>query len=62
MSRAQLEKALEREAQSDDDYEAEQQEKRARLLRGPAAQACVSATGARASSDVPPKLRCSGGR
>ena len=61
MSRAQLEKALERDAQSDEDYEAKQQEKRARLLRGSAAPASVSATGARASSDVPPKLSCSRG-
>ena len=61
-SRAQLEKALVRDAQSDDDYEAEQQEKKARLLRGSAAPASVSATGARASTDVPPRPRCLGGK
>ena len=62
MTRAELRAAQEKDDQSDEEYEAQQQEKRARLLRGPAAQASVSATGARASSDVPPKLSCSGGR
>ena len=62
MSRAQLEKVLERDAQSDDDHESEQQEKKARLLRGSAAPASVSATGARASADVPPRPSCLGGR
>ena len=55
MSRAQLEKALERDAQSDEDYEAEQQEKRARLLRGSAAPASVS-------TYIPPRPSCLGGR
>ena len=62
MSRAQLENAWERDAQSDEDYEAKQQEKRARLLRGSAAPASVSATGARASTDIPPRPSCLGGR
>ena len=62
MSRARLENAWERDAQSDEDYEAEQQEKRARLLRGSAAPASVSATGARASTDIPPRPSCLGGR
>ena len=62
MTRAELRAAQEKDDQSDEDYEAQQQEKRARLLRGPAAQACVSATGARASSDIPPKQSCLGGR
>ena len=62
MTRAELRAAQEKDDQSDEEYEAEQQEKRARLLRGPAAQACVSATGARASSDIPPKRSCLGGR
>ena len=62
MTRAELRAAREKDEQSDEDFEAQQQEKKARSLRGPAAQACVSATGARASSDVPPKLSCLGGR
>ena len=62
MTRAELRAAEEKDVQSDEEYEAQQQERRARLMRGPAAQASVSATGARASSDVPPKLSCSGGR
>ena len=62
MTRAELRAAREKDEQSDEDYEAQQQEKMARLLRGPAAQASVSATGARASSDVPPKQSCLGGR
>ena len=61
MTRAELRAAQEKDDQSDEEYEAEQQDKGARLLRGPAAQASVSATGTRASSDVPPKLSCSGG-
>ena len=62
MTRARLRKALERDGQSDEDYDAEQQEKMTRLLRGSAAQASVSATGARASSDVPPRPSCLEGR
>ena len=62
MSRARLAKDWERDAQSYEDYEAEQQEKRARLLRGSAAPASVSATGARGSTDVPPRPSCLGGR
>ena len=62
MTRAELRAAQEKDDQRDEEYEAQQQEKRARLLRGPAAQACVSATGARASSDIPPKQSCLGGR
>ena len=60
--RAQLENAWERDAQSDEGYEAKQQEKRAMLLRGSAAPASVSATGARASTDIPPRPSCLGGR
>ena len=62
MTRAELRAAREKDEQSDEDYEAQQQEKKARLLRGPAAQVCVSATGARASRDIPPKQSCLGGR
>ena len=62
MTRAEWRAAQEKDEQSDEEYEAQQQEKRAKLLREPAAQASVSATGVRASSDVPPKLSCSGGR
>ena len=62
MTREELRAAQEEDGQSDEEYEAEQQEKRARLLRGPAAQACVSATGAPASNDIPPKQSCLGGR
>ena len=62
MSRAQLENAWERDAQSDEDYEAKQQDTRARLLRGSAAPANVSATGARASTDIPPRPSCLGDR
>ena len=49
MIRAEWWAAQEKDGQSHEEYEAQQQEKRARVMRGPAAQASVSATGARES-------------